>query len=60
MICIELAISFTEPLLTVFENQSTLTVQVECSQPPYRNIPFTVKPIAVNVTSMLILFMSFL
>ena len=48
---LELAITFDESHYAVFENDTMLRVQLKSSQPPYRSISLTVKPIAVNVTS---------
>jgi len=48
---LELNINFLEQLYSVFENESVLRVQLECSQPPYRKIPVTLKLNPINVTS---------
>ena len=48
---LELNVNFLEQLYSVFENESVLRVQLECSQPPYREIPVTLKLNPINVTS---------
>ena len=50
-IFLELSVGFVKPHYIVFENESSLLVQLECSELPYRGFPVTVELIAFNVTS---------